>query len=444
MRYIPHTPAERAEMLEALGISAVDDLFQDIPGAARLTRPLDLPRALSELELTALFEGWAAQDRAAGEWPCFLGGGFYRRFIPAAVPALAERGEFLTAYTPYQPELSQGTLAVIFEFQTMMAALAGLDAAQASLYDGSTAVAEAALLALNETGRPLVVVDEGVLPDHRLVVATYLRARGARLEGPPPGADLLDYLDGLTEPPAAVIVQQPDVMGVVRDYRAVAAWCRGHDTVAVAVADPVALAVVEPPGAMGFDVVVGEGQPLGNALQYGGPGFGFFAVRSGLVRKLPGRLVGMAHDRRGHRGFVLTLQAREQHIRREKATSNICSNHSLNALQATIYLSLLGPEGLREVARLSAAKAHYLAERLEAAGVQPARPGPFLFERAYRLPGPPAEMNRRLLARGILGGFDMGRWRSEWQGLWHVAVTEMVTREALDALAEEVAAWTSP
>ena len=443
MRYLPHTAAERAEMLAALGLTSADDLFRDIPEGARLGRPLDVPGPLSELELVRRMEAFAREDVAASDWPSFLGGGFHYRFVPAAVGALAERGEFLTAYTPYQAELSQGTLAVIFEFQTMIASLTGMDAAQASMYDGSSAVAEAALLALGHTGRSTVVMDRAVLPEHRAVTATYLDARGAALVEPTPGASLEEYLDGLQEPPAAVVVQEPDVMGLVRDYRAVARWCREHEVLAIAVADPVALAVVEPPGAMGFDIVVGEGQPLGNALQYGGPCFGFFAVTERLVRRLPGRLVGMARDRRGDRGFVLTLQAREQHIRREKATSNICSNHSLNALQATIYMSLLGPEGLAEVARLSAAKAHYLGTRLEAAGLTPASPGPYLYERAYRVAGGPRALNRHLLERHMVGGFDMGQWRPEWEGLWQVAVTEMIGRSDLDALAEEVDAWTS-
>jgi glycine dehydrogenase subunit 1 len=443
MRYLPHTEAERAAMLEALGLTSVEPLFSDIPEAVRLDRPLRVPGPLTEMELTDWFSERAARNVSVRDWPCFLGGGFYDRFIPTAVGALAARGEFATAYTPYQPELSQGTLAAIYEFQSMIAALTGMDAAQASMYDGSSAAAEAALLALGATGRNVVVMDAAILPEHRQVVETYLAARGGSvsvvdLRGNPEAA-----LEAVAAPIAAVIVQQPDVFGIVRDYRAAAAAARGRGALAIQIADPVALAVVEPPGATGFDIAVGEGQPLGNRLAYGGPTFGYFAVTEAWVRRLPGRLVGATVDREGHRGFVLTLQAREQHIRREKATSNICSNHSLNALMATMYMSLLGPEGLREVARLSAAKAHYLAGRLREAGLEPAREGPFLFELAFRVPGSVAELNRHLLDRRILGGYDMGRWNPEWAGLWQVAVTERRTRRELDQLAEEVSAWTS-
>jgi glycine dehydrogenase subunit 1 len=443
MRYIPHTDTEREVMLQGLGLGTVDELFSDIPPQARLSRPLAVPGPLSEMELRRHMQDRAGQDVAVDEWPCYLGGGFYDRFIPAAVPALAFRGEFMTSYTPYQAELSQGTLAVIYEFQTMIASLTGMAAAQASMYDGSSAVGEAALLALAATARTSVVMAREMLPDHRRVVETYLTARGGQVLEPAPGQSLQEYLRSLAEPPAAVIVPQPDLLGTVHDWREMVESAHQVGALAVAVADPVAMAVVEPPGAMGFDVTVGEGQPLGNALQYGGPTLGFFAVTDALVRRLPGRLVGATVDRNGDRGFVLTLQAREQHIRREKATSNICSNHSLNALQATIYMSLLGPEGLREVARLSAAKAHYLVDRLKPWGVVPAAPGPYLFEVALRVPGSVEDLNRHLLDRHILGGYDMGRWREEWQGLWQVAVTEQRTRAELDTLAEEVGAWIS-
>jgi glycine dehydrogenase subunit 1 len=443
MRYLPHTDAERAAMLQALGLSDIEELFRDIPAAARLRRPLAVPGPLAELELTEYFRVRADENVSVVEWPSFLGGGFYDRFVPAAVAALATRGEFATAYTPYQAELSQGTLAAIYEFQSMIAGLTGMEAAQASMYDGASAVGEAALLALAATGRSTVVMDAGMLPDYRRVVETYLTARGGTVVRPEPDEPLTALLARLAEPPAAVIVQQPDVFGIVHDYRSLVDAAHAHGALAVAVADPVALAVVEPPGAMGFDVTVGEGQPLGNRLAYGGPTFGFFAVSEPLIRRLPGRLVGATVDREGDRGFVLTFQAREQHIRREKATSNICSNHSLNALMATIYMSLLGPEGLREVARLSAAKAHYLVAQLEPLGVRPARPGPYLYETALALPGDPAELNRRLLDRHIIGGHDMGRWDPAWRGLWQVAVTERRTRRQLDDVVEEVARWIS-
>jgi glycine dehydrogenase subunit 1 len=440
MRYLPHTDAERAAMLAALHLPDVEPLFADIPEAARLQRPLNVPGPLSELELQHKMAGAAAKNRPADSLSCFLGGQFYDRFVPAAVGALAFRGEFATSYTPYQPELSQGTLAAIFEFQSMIAGLTGMAAAQASMYDGASALGEAALLAVNATARTTLLVDDGLFPDAEAVVRTYAAARGVRVVRRQPDQAWSDLLDSET---AAVLVQNPDVFGVVHDWRSLTAEAHAAGALAVAMVDPVALALIEPPGPMGFDVAVGEGQPLGNRLQYGGPSFGFFAVTEALVRRMPGRLVGMAKDADGHRAFVLTLQAREQHIRRERATSNICSNHSLNALQATIYMALLGPEGLREVARLSAAKAHYLVEALEALGLEPAVPGPFLYEVALKVPGSVAALNRHLLEHGILGGYDMGEWRPEWRGLWQVAVTEKRSRAELDRLVEEVAAWTS-
>ncbi|MGC8487879.1 MAG: aminomethyl-transferring glycine dehydrogenase subunit GcvPA [Clostridia bacterium] len=439
MRYIPHTQDDVSQMLQALAVPSIDALFDDIPEGARLKRPLDIPGPLTEMEIQTEYERRAARNVSSAAMPSYLGGQFYDRFVPAAVAALAFRGEFATAYTPYQPELSQGTLAAIFEFQSMIAGLTGMHAAQASMYDGASAVGEAALLALGATGRPVVVLDEGVFPDVESVVRTYVTARGGRVERrrEQPWAEVL------TRNVAAVILSNPDVFGTVRNWSKVVS--RAHEVGALAVAsvEPVSLALVRPPGEMGFDVAAGEGQPLGNHLQYGGPSFGFFAVSQALMRRLPGRLVGMTHDVDGRRGFVLTLQAREQHIRRERATSNICSNHSLNALQATIYLALLGPEGLRELARLSAAKAHYLVSALEPLGIAPARPGPFLFEVALALPRPADGLNRHLLDQGIVGGYDMSRWRPEWAGLWQVAVTEKRTRAELDTLIEEVRRWIS-
>lgn len=430
-------------MLAALNIDSVDRLFEDIPAAARLTRSLELPPALSEAELQRDLLRRAAANRSTQDLVCFLGGGFYDRFIPAAVSALAFRGEFATSYTPYQPELSQGTLAAIYEFQTMIAGLTGMYAAQASMYDGASAVGEAALLALSHLrGKGRIVVSHALHPDSIAVVRTYVSARGGEVTEVASLEQLESALAGGDV--AGVIWQYPDMLGSVSGTKPAIALAHRHGALAVVAADPVALAVLTAPGRMGADVVVGEGQPLGNHLGYGGPTFGFFAVTESLIRKLPGRLVGATVDRDGQRGFVLTLQAREQHIRREKATSNICSNHSLNALQATIYMALLGPEGLREAAMLSAAKAHYLADRLQAVGVERLnREEPFLYEFAVKVPGSVADLNHFLLDRGILGGFDLGRWRPQWQGLWQIAVTEKRTRAECDQLVEEVARWMS-
>lgn len=432
-------------MLAALGLTREADLFSDIPEAARLHRPLQIPGPLSEMELQAEMSRWASENQDAGRLPIFLGGQFYDRFVPAAVAALAFRGEFATAYTPYQPELSQGTLAAIFEFQTMIASLTGMHAAQASMYDGSSAMGEAALLAGGVNGRHTIVLTEGVFPDSVGVVETYVAARNGKVLWAGRDGSLEECMAKAGTDLAAVGVQQPDLFGTVHDLRPLAEAAHAQGALFIVSADPVAMALVEPPGAMGADITVGEGQPLGNHMQYGGPTLGFFAVTEALVRRLPGRLVGETHDTEGRRGFVLTLQAREQHIRRERATSNICSNHSLNALQSTIYMSLVGPEGLREVARLSSAHAHYAVKRLLALpGVQRYREsGPYLYEVALRMPGSVADLNLFLLDRGIIGGYDMERWNPRWAGGWQLAFTEKRTRAELDDLVEGVIRWIS-
>lgn len=429
-------------MMATLGIESVDQLFDDIPGRARLNRDLNLPPALSEMELSQLLTRLAGRNVNAAEMPSFLGGGYYDRFVPAAVGALASRGEFVTSYTPYQAELSQGTLAVIFEFQSMIQSLTGTYAAQASMYDGASAVGEAALLALAQSrSRNRIIAFRGVHPDSREVVHTYVTARGGELMVVDTVGELRSQLGAST---AGVILQYPDMLGHITGIEEVIHAAHEAGALAIAAVDPVSLALLRPPGEMGADIVVGEGQPLGNHMNYGGPTFGFFAVQESLVRKIPGRLVGVAKDAQGRRGFVLTLQAREQHIRREKATSNICSNHSLNALMATIYMSLVGPDGLREVALRSAQLAHYLADRLAAVGLERVRSDePFLYEFAVRVPGPVDDLNHHLLSRGILGGMSLGRWDPQWEGLWQLAVTERRTKSDCDQLVEEVAQWMS-
>lgn len=443
MRYIPHTPKDRELMLERLQISSLDDLFSDIPESARLNRPLNLPPALSELELRRHLRELAQKNQSAEDLVMFLGGGFYDRFIPSTVSAIASRGEFATAYTPYQAELSQGTLAAIYEFQTMIAGLTGTAAAQASMYDGASAVGEAALLALAHTKRARIVVHQGVHPDSLAVVRTYVESRGGSVNVVR-SVHELEIVIASGDPAAAVIWQYPDMLGRIRGLESVIEIAHGHQSLAIVSSDPIALALLTPPGEMGADVVVGEGQPLGNPLNYGGPTFGYFAVQAPLVRKMPGRLVGATVDRRGSRGYVLTLQAREQHIRREKATSNICSNHSLNALMATIYMASLGPQGLRDVALLSTAKAHYLADRLKEIGIPLAFPDePFLYEFVVQVPGSVADLNQHLLNAGYLGGFDLGQWHPKWAGYWQLATTEKRTRAECDGLCQEVAQWMS-
>ncbi len=430
-------------MLNAMNIASIDALFDDIPESARLNRPLQLPPALTELELRRHLTALAAKNKSAEDLVMFLGGGFYDRFIPATVNALASRGEFATAYTPYQPELSQGTLAAIYEFQTMIAGLTGTYAAQASMYDGASAVGEAALLAMAQTQRKRIVAHQAVHPDSLAVAKTYVNARGGTVDIVQ-DVEQLETALSTGEPVAAVVWQYPDMLGRLRGLDSVIEAAHRHQSLSIVSSDPVALALLTPPGEMGADVVVGEGQPLGNPMNYGGPTFGYFAVQAPLVRKMPGRLVGGTVDHSGSRGFVLTLQAREQHIRREKATSNICSNHSLNALMATIYMASLGPQGLRDVAMLSTAKAHYLAQQLAGQGMHLAYPDePYLYEFAVRVPGSVQDLNEHLLFKGYLGGFDLGRWHPEWEGYWQLATTEKRTKEECDGLTEEVAAWMS-
>ena len=431
-------------MLAAVGVASVDDLFVDIPAELRLQRSLDLPAGCSESELAAALEKLAARSRAAGSLVGFLGAGVYDHYVPAVVDAIVSRGEFLTAYTPYQPERSQGVLQSIFEFQTAICELTGLEVSNASLYDGGTAVAEAAFLAHAQTGRQRVIVSRGVHPEYRQVLAT--ETAGCAPAGCGPAPCEVECTAGLTdigalraavdEQTAAVIVQQPSFFGGLEDMPAVAEVAHDAGALFVAVVDPISLGLLQPPGACGADIAVGEGQPLGQRMSFGGPHFGFMAARRELVRRMPGRIVGRTVDVEGKHGYVLTFQTREQHIRREKATSNICSNQALNALAALVYLGWLGKEGLPELALLCARKAHYLRERLlSLPGVEPFTAGPIFREFAVRLPRPAREVVDALLPQGFLAGLDLGRFFPELQDVLLVAVTEKRTRAEMDAFA---------
>jgi glycine dehydrogenase subunit 1 len=438
MNYLPHTDEDRAAMLARIGVGSIDELFAEIPAQLRLRRALDLPPALDEVQLERELASLARANGAA-ECVCFLGGGMYDHFIPAAERALLGRGEFLTAYTPYQPEVSQGTLQFTFEFQTAVCELTGMDVANASMYDGSTAAAEAALLTCAVTGRGRVAVARSLHPEYREVLRTYARGRGIDVVEVPWREGALD-LDALraacTGDTAAVLVGQPNFFGVVEDVAAVAELAHGAGALAVVVADPSTLGVLEAPGRQGADVVCGDAQPLGIPLSYGGPTAGYFAVREAFLRRMPGRIAGLAHDAQGRRGFVLTLQAREQHIRRARATSNICTNQALFALAATIYLTLLGPEGLREAGELCRAGARYAASLLSRLpGVRLAFGAPFFKEFAVLLP-PRAE--EALAERGLLVGPSLGRWYPELEGAVLVAVTEKRTRQEIERLAAAV------
>jgi glycine dehydrogenase subunit 1 len=435
MSYVGRSDAERRRMLDAIGVERFEQLLADVPADLRWRGRPDVPGPLSEIELRAHFESLAGDNDAARGVPSFLGGGMYDHYVPAALPRLILRSEFLTCYTPYQPEVAQGTLTVIFEFQSMIAELTGLDVANASLYDGASAIAEACGLARAHSGRGRVVVAAGVHPTYLQVLRTILG---------PENVEEINSADGAADPErtanalgadvAALVVAYPNFFGIVDDaLPALAEKAHAAGALVIASAEPLSLALLTPPGEWGADICAGEGQPLGVPISFGGPALGFLAARKELVRRLPGRIAGETVDDKGRRGFVLTLQTREQHIRREKATSNICTNQGLLALAATIYMSLLGKEGLREVANLCFQKTHYAAARAEAvAGLRPVYARPFFREFALHLPVPASEACRLGRERGVLVGVDLGRFSSAWGNHLLVAVTEKRTQAEID------------
>lgn len=415
-------------MLEAIGVTSMDDLLVDIPRSLRL-ESLALPAGLSELETMAQIGALAARNRTFADRLTFRGGGVYRRFIPAAVAAVTSKPEFYSAYTPYQPEASQGTLQAIYEFQTLIAELTGLDVANASMYDGATAVAEAAMMAHIHTGRNEIVVAGYLHPEYMEVLRAFGEGRGIKVR---------KGIEANTKT-AAVIFQQPDFLGLLVDTRGLTAAAHEAGALAIACVDPISLAILAPPGEYGADIAAGEGQQLGLSLSYGGPHVGFIACSKELVRRLPGRLIGSSHDAAGHRGFVLTLTAREQHIRRERATSNICTNHSLCALAASVYMTYMGAEGMRQIAEVSFKRAHVLADRLsKLPGWEMAFPDrQFLYEFPIRVPNGRA-LNRRLARKGILGGLDVHRWFRELKSVQTFTCTEVNDARALAELVEAV------
>jgi glycine dehydrogenase subunit 1 len=440
MAYIAHTPEERRRMLATIGVKSIEELLEPVPAAVRLKRPLDVPPAAPEWEVHRQLAELAARNQNTQQYVSFLGAGAYDHFVPAAIAHITRRSEFATAYTPYQPEVAQGTLQSIFEFQTAIARLSGLPLANASLYDGATAAAEAALLAISESGSKRVFVSEAVHPHTRAVIDTYLSGLyGKSLVVKTPGGvtDAKSASERMSGKPACLVVSQPNVFGQIEDIDALAKAAHGQGALLVVIADPIALAILEAPGKQGADIVVGEGQSLGLAQSFGGPYLGFFAARTELVRRLPGRLVGMSNDTLGRRAYVMTLQTREQHIRRERATSNICTNQGLCALAATVYLSLVGKTGLQQVANLCLQKAHYAAERLASlTGFKLRYSGPFFKEFVLDVPATPSVMVRKLAAQGILAGVDLGRLSGAWRGGLLVAVTEKRTRAEIDRFAE--------
>jgi glycine dehydrogenase subunit 1 len=448
MRYIANTREEQRAMLGVIGAGSIEDLLGGVPAKARLARPLAIPAALAETDLIRHLREMASRNAEADTYACFLGAGAYDHYVPSPVDHLVSRGEFFTAYTPYQPEASQGTLRTIFEYQTMIAELSGMDVANASIYDGGSSLAEAALMAHAATGRSEIVLAAGINPLYRRVAATYASGPALRLRdaAAPEGTLDPDAARALVGPrTAALVVQSPNFWGCLEDVAAAAEIAHAAGALLVVAADPVNLGVLEAPGRQGADIFVGEGQGLGVPLSFGGPNLGVFAAKQDLVRRMPGRLVGATVDLDGARGFVLTLQTREQHIRRAKATSNICTNVALCALMATVYLALLGRQGLARVGQLSTAKAHYAAEQLtRIPGVSLRFGQPFFKEFALRLPKPPERVVTRLLKERILAGVPLKRFDPRLADSLLVAVTEKRTREEIDrfagALARAVAA----
>jgi glycine dehydrogenase subunit 1 len=439
MDFVPNTDRDRSEMLRAIGVDSLDQLLEVVPERVRHPR-LELPQPLTEMELAAVMRSMAEENADALHYSYFLGAGSYQHYAPAAISQMLLRSELYTSYTPYQPEVSQGVLQATFEFQSMICSLTGMDVTNASMYDGATAVAEAALMSMAATGRCKVVVSGSLHPEYRAVLATYMQSRGCpmvtsaiRLEG---GRIVEDDLRRLIDDETAcVIVQQPSFFGSVRDLTPLVELTHAAGALFILSSDPISLGMLKSPGQWGADIAVGEGQGLGSSMAFGGPYLGLLACRDKLVRQLPGRLVGATHDHQGRRGFVLTLQAREQHIRREKATSNICTSEALVAIGAAIYMSLMGPQGMRKVARLCFEKAHYAARQIATLdGYHVVDSGPFFNEFVVQCPASPEEINRQLLDVGIIGGYDLSRDYPELNHCMLLCATETNSRTQIDAL----------
>jgi glycine dehydrogenase subunit 1 len=436
--YIPNTQEEQAEMLSVLGLGSIDQLFEDIPQEHRNPR-LDLPGPLSELEIRKELGAMAGKNRHLGSGPSFLGAGCYHHFIPSIVAALMTRGEFLTAYTPYQAEASQGTLQVIYEFQTLISALYGMEVANAGMYDGATSLAEAALMACRVTRRNRVAVANTISPAYQRVIHTYCQGQGIQVDQVSPESPELD------DSTACLVIQYPNFYGYIEDLEKQSQAIHQHQGLLVVSADPVAMGLYQPPGHYGADIITGEGQPLGIPPSYGGPYLGLFATKQEYIRQMPSRLSGRTVDSQGRTGYVLTLQTREQHIRRERATSNICTSETLYALASTIYLAAMGKQGLRQVAELCYQKAHYAAAQIaQLPGYSLPLSGPFFQEFVVECPQPPAEINRRLLEWDILGGLDISTPEygngSPTSNHMLLCVTEMNSKDDIDALVSALAA----
>lgn len=443
--YLPLTDEERREMLDQLDLESVEALFSDIPAELRKCCEMQLPPPLSEREAEKHLGMLAALNKNLDDYACFLGGGVYDHFIPAVVKHITGRSEFYTSYTPYQAEISQGLLQAIYEYQTMICQLTGMEVANASLYDGASAAAEAAVMACGVRGRSRVLVSRAVNPVYRQVMKTYFKIRDLKLVEVPlkdGKTDLEQAEELLDDHTAALVMQTPNFFGILEQTAGVAHFLHNKKGLLVVCVDPLSLPLVQAPSEYGADIVIGEGQGLGNPPSFGGPLLGFFATRREFIRRIPGRLVGETVDREGRRGYVMTLQTREQHIRRERATSNICSNQALNALAAAVYMASLGPRGMREVALLCMQKAVYTCKKIASIpGFELAFEGPFFKEFPVFIPGEGAELNIKLLEYNILGGLELGRFYPELKNTVLFSVTENRSREEIDMLVKELEGW---
>ena len=440
-RYLPMTEEDKQQMLQTIGVQSIDELFSDIPEGVRFQGEYNIKPAKSEPELMKELMELAAKNADMKTYTSFLGAGVYDHYIPTIVDHVISRSEFYTAYTPYQPEISQGELQAIFEFQTMICELTGMDVANSSMYDGGTSLAEAALLSAAHTKKKKVLLSNAVHPEYRDVVKTYAKGPGLEVVEIPykNGVTDVDALQKeMNEDVACVIVQYPNFFGQIEPLKEIEPIAHAHKGMFVVASNPLALGVLTPPGQFGADIVVGDAQPFGIPTQFGGPHCGYFAVKSALMRKIPGRLVGQTTDEEGRRGFVLTLQAREQHIRRDKATSNICSNQALNALAASVAMTALGKNGVKEMATMNIQKAHYAKEAFVNNGLHVVFTGPFFNELVVRMNKPVAEINKKLLEKRIIGGYDLGRDYPELQNCMLIAVTELRTKEEIDTLVKEL------
>ncbi|OMF55741.1 glycine dehydrogenase (aminomethyl-transferring) [Paenibacillus rhizosphaerae] len=436
------TEQDQQEMLDTIGVSSLEDLFKDIPEEIRFKGDLPVSPGLNEYALTTHLSELAAKNANTDQYASFLGAGIYDHHIPSVINHVVSRSEFYTAYTPYQPEISQGELQAIFEFQSYICELTGMAVANASMYDGATALAEAGSLASAATKRKQLLVSSTVHPEARQVVRTYAKGLGLDVVEVPSAngvTNLAELAEAVSDQTAAVLVQSPNFFGAIEDLAAIGDLIHASKGLMVVSTNPISLGILEAPGKLGADIVVGDAQPLGISSSLGGPTCGFFAVSQDHMRRMPGRIVGQTVDRNGKRGFVLTLQAREQHIRREKATSNICSNQALLALCASVYLSVMGKQGMIEVGQLNLQKSHYAARRLGSiSGVSMPFTSPYFNEFVIKLPEGTrvAEVNAKLLQKGILGGYDLGRAYSELEGHMLIAVTERRTKEQIDQFAQ--------